>query len=899
MVDCLRGCIGQYNKRGIKLPIDTNVLMPWVRVCFSNCTQPGSELISVGNFSSKQHGAVIKSFQFGHSNGAQVEIEIVDELGGQFTTYFNKIQKGLGEKNWVLNFQWGWAHKKCLGPAGMFDNQSCDPRVTPGAVGAPAAYTSCNHTLQIQLMKAKVERGMFKFTIQGTDIYKDLNASRIAKTQGSDKGPIPLKQAVTQLFDLVGCDVEFKRIDASGNEADFLWNVDGNMTAGDGPITVWDALNEDPLKIAYKWVMSNVSQDKKGCIAIWDTTAPLRPKFVFLESTKPFSGPPPDSHNCGTYIVNGGKCESGYTEILCETGWQRIDNVVKHKYSGLVACVDEDGNQTWKKISNWYRNKLDGRKLIKVHLHNSRQRFGSISGGIHTEDHPILTNEGYVHVGKLDITKHLIHSGMMCPSEEIHQAVIGTLLGDSSIRDKSYNYECTHCVKQLKYLLHKSSILDSPFKFKNSKAKSLSYSAIKTQTKTSHYWRRMRKLFYQNGKKVITTDILKDFTVISLAYLFMDDGHLNKKLSAEIATCCFAAEEVDLLIEKIKSLGIDCYRRPNGKYPRIYFRVDDTKKLSEVISPYVVPIMDYKLLPEHRNKQKSILNFGVRPFYDTFDLIRCELLERKTKTVYCIDVDQHHNFITHSGVVHNCSPVISFNPQYEWNLAQVQFNIGGVGGDAGTGKRVMNGQPPDMARTQGPFGNFVPAGGAAGGAGGGVGAVVGGSASSSVVPNAGIGQGIQISQYMSRAPFDLYMVDANVKANDYKLIHQTANNMANPIYADLRIQGDPSYSSPIFDASYFVSIVYIDPFFVGSNGPNLPGTTSCDWLIRSPACNEILSNSGWKIMGVFHEIKEGSYTTTLKLSLSIPGIDLARSFSLGGTQDGFNLGAAVGSAAGG
>ena len=137
----------------------------------------------------------------------------------------------------------------------------------------------------------------------------------------------------------------------------------------------------------------------------------------------------------------------------------------------------------------------------------------------------------------------------------------------------------------------------------------------------------------------------------------MDDGHLNKKHATEIATCCFTSEEVNSLIDKIKQLGINGYRRPNGKYPRIYFSVEETKKLSKAIAPYVVPSMNYKLLPEHRNIPKTLVKFGEQPFYDTFDLIRCEELERKTKWVYCIDVEKHHNFkvISYSGVVHNCS----------------------------------------------------------------------------------------------------------------------------------------------------------------------------------------------------------------------------------------------------
>ena len=113
---------------------------------------------------------------------------------------------------------------------------------------------------------------------------------------------------------------------------------------------------------------------------------------------------------------------------------------------------------TWGEVTNWYRNKLGERKLVKVHLHHTRTTNGGVSGAILTHDHPIMTSEGYIEVGKLDIAKHTIHSGTVCPSSLVHQAAIGTILGDSSIKAKSNAYDCTHSVKQEEYIKHKASI---------------------------------------------------------------------------------------------------------------------------------------------------------------------------------------------------------------------------------------------------------------------------------------------------------------------------------------------------------------------------------------------------------------------------------------------------------
>jgi hypothetical protein len=95
--------------------------------------------------------------------------------------------------------------------------------------------------------------------------------------------------------------------------------------------------------------------------------------------------------------------------------------------------------------------------------------------------------------------------------------------------------------------------------------------------------------------------------------------------------------------------------------------------------------------------------------------------------------------------------------------------------------------------------------------------------------------------------------------------HQRANRLVSvtiePITAELRIIGDPS--DKFVRQSLFmgknVSIVAINPFHLRGN--------ECPEWIAEPECNQILSSKKWMCMGTNHSIKEGSYTTTLKLVL--------------------------------
>lgn len=99
-------------------------------------------------------------------------------------------------------------------------------------------------------------------------------------------------------------------------------------------------------------------------------------------------------------------------------------------------------------------------------------------------------------------------------------------------------------------------------------------------------------------------------------------------------------------------------------------------------------------------------------------------------------------------------------------------------------------------------------------------------------------------------------------------------NMTNPIEASLTIQGDPSerYCTFMKAIGRTCAIIAINPWHIRSTPSSRGGCP--DWLVR-PAINAVLTNRFWMIKGITHTIKEGSYTTILKLVLPTPGIDIA------------------------
>lgn len=364
------------------------------------------------------------------------------------------------------------------------------------------------------------------------------------------------------------------------------------------------------------------------------------------------------------FITNILKCLYGPTAILTADGYKRVDWIVKHGYQGKVACVDSDNQIQWRIITGWHKSPRLNRRLHKVSLDYARKNHRGKTGGIFTEDHEFLTRAGWKQLINLQ-PMDSIHSGTTQPSQQVRQMLVGMMLGDAQFRGN--NFCCGHSYKQFPYLLHKAKLLGHPItkmKFTPIEIQGTNTAAVGFCLKATPFYRKMQDFFYQNGIKRITPGSLRDFGAISLAYLFMDDGHLRPKKISEIATCNFEEEDVKLLIRVIeKRFSICGYLRQNSQYPRIHFGVENTTKLSEIIAPFVPESMEYKLLPEHRTIPKVVLDLTPEPFFDEFEIVRRTDCEVKSKSVYCISVEEFENFITRSGVVHNCRPPGNRDPE--------------------------------------------------------------------------------------------------------------------------------------------------------------------------------------------------------------------------------------------
>lgn len=191
-------------------------------------------------------------------------------------------------------------------------------------------------------------------------------------------------------------------------------------------------------------------------------------------------------------------------------------------------------------------------------------------------------------------------------SENQEQMILGSLLGDLNIRldtsnrSKNARIYIVHCEAQQGLFLEKVSILDQFMgsyklydKTKDKRTGKV-YKTFRGNSKAHENFTEIYNLIYINGKKCITKEFLeKIHHPIALAYWFMDDG-TNR---GTLATNSFSELEITLLLDFLENkFGIIATRQKNSGNEVIYISANSRLKFEELIFPYMVPEMYYKLM---------------------------------------------------------------------------------------------------------------------------------------------------------------------------------------------------------------------------------------------------------------------------------------------------------------
>ncbi len=257
-------------------------------------------------------------------------------------------------------------------------------------------------------------------------------------------------------------------------------------------------------------------------------------------------------------------------------------------------------------------------------------------------------------------------------SELARDVVCGTVLGDGVLHSRSSYLTFGHSRRQLAYARFKADLVAElrPWIEERRVAAVAGgeavYDVVHVRTLAHRALRTLRSEFYR-PHKVVPRWLADQLNPRMLAIWFMDDGSTRirpggREPLAEIATVSFGPADLNTLRAGLLRLGLPT----KASRGRIYFDVPTTRRLSELVAPYVPPSMRYKLNPDVAERIPFDLDFfdpGAKTvIYDEVEVEDVTDHERHDVTFFCIDVEETHNFVTAGGVVHNCRPPNNRDP---------------------------------------------------------------------------------------------------------------------------------------------------------------------------------------------------------------------------------------------
>jgi intein/homing endonuclease len=369
-----------------------------------------------------------------------------------------------------------------------------------------------------------------------------------------------------------------------------------------------------------------------------------------------------------------GGCLCCRTPILLTDGSKmEIGKIVNNKlnidvlsYNFLTEKLES------KKVINWYRT--ENKNNWKTVYFERRFRGGKSTKLIVTDNHVF-----YVDFNGTTIEKSCkdlnVGDEVFIPHEKIsyvqEDVIRGGLLGDGSMshsnKTRSYIFKFSHSLKQKDYADFKGKILNSIINIVKNTTSGFGSECIRYDTKSLPDLRNIYSELYSiENKKSITTNYLNKLSPLSMAIWYMDDGSLkiNKigshRNTSILSTQGFSENENDIIVNWFNEKGLFCRKEVSGKYFIVKFTPDGTEKFQQIIAPYIIPEMRYKLNDEFK-EIPFVLNDGIIK-QSNMNLVKTKILKIENGNPYHrpsynerfdIEVEDNHNFFANNILVHN------------------------------------------------------------------------------------------------------------------------------------------------------------------------------------------------------------------------------------------------------
>ena len=381
---------------------------------------------------------------------------------------------------------------------------------------------------------------------------------------------------------------------------------------------------------------------------------------------------------------------------LGDGSWERIHKLVDQRYDGTVRAL-VDGEIKECRVTNWKKSRKPGQKWLRLVMPSTKRVGKFWTGPRFTEDHKILTNEGYARVDKLDVTRHKIATSDLAPTHEQRQLLLGSLLGDGGLfqpNDAGVLFRTSQSGDGQPYAQWKATSLSGLFPMRrkhttydDNRNDSLAFESP-VHVAMSNLSREFTRSSSRRGHFAITEKLLTAAGDLGLAVWVMDDG---TRVDNTLRLCRRSASE-----EEVEA-GLAYFRKQFGKYVTYHrsngvfiFSHGSYWRLMDRIKPFMHPAKAQK----HAEGEDVKTSYPVdqtpngveyEPILEVVPADRPQGNAKMECFRYCLTVPEAGNFLTKAGFVSNCKDVLAvyrgvpfirklLNAQRLWEYYRDTFN---------------------------------------------------------------------------------------------------------------------------------------------------------------------------------------------------------------------------------
>lgn len=342
----------------------------------------------------------------------------------------------------------------------------------------------------------------------------------------------------------------------------------------------------------------------------------------------------------------------------------------------VLSWNPENGCLEAKKVVRWFKNGID-----VDDFHMSDNEIGELEEEFvtlvayypdgtgytkvtSTSNHEIATPNGFMMAEDIDLGDEIlaVHNEIVL-SPDLYQLVLGSLLGDGSIRKTGHHtgyFREEHSPAQAEYVNWKHAMFGDLAREIKSSDKRYGFETIPATV-----FGRMKSTFYrEDGRyKSLNIRVLRQLTPFSLAVWYQDDGALQDDNGQRKRNTIYfhkTDHETQAIVIAVleERFGLKATVHDTNSASVISFAGAEAVRFEEIVAPYIHPSMAYKL--------RNTVNIGTKLAeldmgYAAQEVaLPCEVYEIRRKIKrgkeavrYNLQVEDNATYVVGSTIVHN------------------------------------------------------------------------------------------------------------------------------------------------------------------------------------------------------------------------------------------------------